>query len=497
MDLDPATAAFVAVLGDWTAGPGPLHRKLERAIARLVERGELARGWRLPAERRLAKAIVVTRGVVVLAYDALVADGLVERRQGSGTYVAGSAGSGLPPGREGSRLIGHLVDRPGGEAASLVPPPLGAVESVEAGEVIDLSVSVLGDVAGLPPAQVDVRRLLGDGLDSPWGVPALRRRIAERTTAIGLDATPDQIVVTTGAQQGISIAVGCWVRPGDRVVIDDPTYPGALSALLAAGAVPVPVPVDRHGPRLAELEAALATRPAMAYVQSRVHSPTGGRLSAHRRKAIAELVVRHQVPLVEDHALFAVDWAGGDGPGALAHVPIAAHAPGHPIAVVGSYSKRFWAGLRVGFVRAPEVVAQRLVRVKATHDLGSSVPGQSLALALLDHPDHERWLRARNVELARRAALLAGLIESRLPGWTAAVPHGGLSLWVRLPAPVAGRFADVARRHGVVVATAEGLSARPQEHRDRLRLTFALPEPALLAAVDRLASAWSTFARLL
>ncbi|MCB0972669.1 MAG: hypothetical protein KDA97_14275, partial [Acidimicrobiales bacterium] len=82
----------------------------------------------------------------------------------------------------------------------------------------------------------------------------------------------------------------------------------------------------------------------------------------------------HRVPLVEDHAMFALDWGTDRLP-----PPIAAHAPDHPIAVVGSYSKRFWAGLRVGFVRAPGPVAARLVRVKATHDLGSSAVSQAMA----------------------------------------------------------------------------------------------------------------------
>jgi DNA-binding transcriptional MocR family regulator len=197
------------------------------------------------------------------------------------------------------------------------------------------------------------------------------------------------------------------------------------------------------------------------------------------------MAVARRVPVVEDHALFALDWSGGRPPG-----PIAAHAPDHPIAVVGSYSKRFWSGLRVGFVRAPAPVAQRLVRVKAVHDLGSSIPAQALALALLDHPGHERFVHDRNAELGRRAGVLVDLLGEALPRWRVTAPDGGLSLWVGLPAPVATRFADVALRHGVVVATAESLSADAGRHRDRLRLTFARPEVELREGVRRLAAAW-------
>ena len=405
--------------------------------------------------------------MVVAAYDRLVEQGTVVRRSGSGTYVAAPAGGVLPAGREGSRLVRRFVDR------SQDRP------------IIDLSISVLATPLGVPTVGV-LTTDVAAGDEDLWGVPELRRRIASRLTAIGLPSEAEEVVVTTGAQQGISIACSSWLRPGDLVVVDDPTYPGVLSAVGAMGARAVPIAVDGKGPVLAELEAALDLQPALVYLQSGPHSPTGGRLSDHRRRTIARWLVDRRIPLVEDHALFSVDWSG-ERP----LIPLAAHIPDHPVAVVGSYSKRFWAGLRVGFVRAPRLVAQRLARVKATHDLGSSTVSQAMALRLLDHRNHERSVDRRNQELARRAGLLVDLLAEHLPSWRCEVPAGGLSLWVQLPAPVASRFADVALRHGVAVATADGLSARPDAHRDRLRCTFALPEPDLRAAVPRLAAAWS------
>ena len=311
--------------------------------------------------------------------------------------------------------------------------------------------------------------LTGASADSPWGLPELRERVAAGLGRIGLPTSVDQVVITTGAQQGISIAAGCWLRPGDVVVVDDPTYPGALSAFAAAGAEVRPVPVDRHGVVLAELEAALASRPALVYLQSGPHSPTGARLSAHRRTVIAGWLDAQRIPLVEDLALESVDWSGLAPP-----VPIAGHAPDHPAAVVGSFSKQFWAGLRVGFVRAPVPVAARPGAGEG-HSRPRVVHRRpAMALALLGHRDHDRSLARRNAELGPpvRAA-------GRPPGRGAAVvagrvPTGGLSLWIRLPAPVAARFAGAALRAGVAVATADSLSATTA-HRDRLRLTFAAP----------------------
>jgi DNA-binding transcriptional MocR family regulator len=408
----------------------------------------------------------------VAAYDLLVADGLVERIHGSGTFVIGAGSLGLPRGREGSALVARLVDR-----------------SATASTVLDLSISVLRRPTGLPDVSVSTADLAGIEPDtgySPWGLPGLRHAVAGLVTGWGLPTTSDEIVITTGAQQAISAAAACWVRPGDAVIVEAPTYPGAVSAFVAAGARLVAVPVDRHGVRPDDLEAALAEHPVLAYLQPTLHSPTGCVLAANRRQRIAELLTAARVPLVEDHALAGLLW--GDPP----PPPIAAHAAEHPVAVVGSLSKLFWGGLRVGFVRAPAPVALRVARVKATHDLGSSAISQLVAQRLLEHPDTRAFLATRNADLRRRYDALAGLLERHLPSWRWVEPAGGLSVWVQLPEPVAEPFAQAALREGVAVATAEALSPSGV-HLDRLRLSFAGPIDELEEAIARLAATWRSF----
>jgi len=339
-------------LGDWAVGSVPLYRQLARALAGAIERGEFPRGTKLPAERALARGMLVSRGTAVAAYDVLVADGLVERRGGSGTYVLGAGVLALPPGREGSALVHRLVDRSAGSS-----------------EVIDLSISVLRDADGLPAAAVGTADLAGVAPDtgySPFGLGGLRRALADHVTGWGLATTPNEIVVTTGAQQAVSAAAACWLRPGDTVVVEDPTYPGAVAAFTQAGARLVGVDVDRNGVRPEVLAQAVArTHPALVYLQSTVHSPTGSVLSESRRRRIAEIVRESRVPLVEDLALADLAWDVPNPP-----APIAAYCPDASVAVIGSLSKLFWGGLRIGFVRAPEPIAVRFARVKATHDLG-------------------------------------------------------------------------------------------------------------------------------
>jgi DNA-binding transcriptional MocR family regulator len=469
-----ATVDVVQDLGDWATGTGPLFRQLARALAGTIERGALGTGSRLPSERALAVVLGVGRGTAVAAYDLLVGDGLVERRHGSGTYVVGAGDLALPAGREGTALVHRLVDR----------------SSTGQPAVIDLSISVLGDASGLPPLRLDTADLVAVEPDtgySPWGLPGLRDALAAELSAGGLPTTAAQLVVTTGAQQAISAAAACWVRPGDEVVVDDPTYPGAIAAFTAAGARLVGVPVDRHGVDVGALRAALARSPALAYLQSGPHSPTGTVLGVARREAVAELVVAARVPLVEDVALAPLAWR-------RLPPPVAALAPDAPIAVVGSLSKRFWGGLRLGWVRAPEPVALRFARVKATQDLGSSAVAQVLAERLLRHPSPPATGGDDTVPHVHRLRYeaLAEALRRHLPTWSWSEPAGGLSLWVRLPDGAdAGAFAQVALRHGVAVATAEALSPTPARHGDRLRISFSARPDLLEEGVRRLAEAWT------
>jgi len=458
---------LVNTIGDWAVGPAPLFRQLSRAVAGAIENGALPEGLRLPSERALSTALFVSRGTAVAAYDLLVADGLVERRPGSGTYVAGPAALGLPGGREGSALVHRLVEHSSARST-----------------VIDLSISVLHDAAGLPAVALstgDLRSMMPETGYSPWGSPGLRALLAERVTGWGLATTPGQVVITTGAQQAIHAAAACWLRPGDTVVVEDPSYPGAIAAFAQAGARLVGVAVDDEGVVVGELEAALATRPALVYLQPTVQSPTGTVLPEARRRRLAELVTAYRVPLLEDLALADLCWR-------TAPPPISAYCPEASVAVVGSLSKVLWGGLRLGFVRAPEPLALRFARVKATSDLGSSAVSQLFAERVLAGGAGV-WT-TRSEQLRRGYEVLAAELAEQLGDWRFEEPAGGLSIWVSLGGTDAERFAQIALRHGVAVATAAPLSVSDR-HGDRIRLSFAAPPDVLRQGVERLRAAWA------
>ena len=465
-------AALVSELGSWSAGTGPVHRQLARAIAHAIDRGALASGARLPSERELAIGVAVSRGTAVAAYDLLVADGRIERRRGSGTYVSGDVPT-LPAGREGSVLVHRLVD--------VSAEPVGT-DAPERPEVLDLSLSVLADPSGLGTISLtdeDLAHLDPPTGYSPWGLPGLREAIADHVSGWGLATTASQVVVTSGAQQAISVAAACWIRPGDLVAVDDPTYPGAIAAFQQAGARLVPVAVDGHGPVPSSLEAAVARRPALVYLQPVVHSPTGTTATAARRRALAEVLDRARVPLVEDRALADLAWIRPPA-------PLAGGLDDVPSIVVGSLGKRFWGGLRLGFLRAPEPLALRCARIKATQDLGTSAVSQVLGEQLLRRST-EADRAAMVADLRRRYDALAGALAAA-PGWSWPEPSGGLSIWVDLDGLDGDRLAAAALAAGVAVAPPRPLVVDGAA-RARVRLSFALPLDPLVDAARKLGRA--------
>ncbi|GIG62096.1 GntR family transcriptional regulator [Longispora fulva] len=499
MDRSRGTADLIEILGDW-AGPGPLYRALAGAVRRAVLVGDLVAGDRLPAERELARALRVSRATVAAAYDALRGAGVLDSRRGSGSRISagrhGGAGaddlgrSGRAEGGgtawgEGGTGWGeaHAGRVEGGTATALVQRLVsGSSGILSLASAVDPGApAVAEELAAV--AREDLPGLLADAGYHPHGLPRLREALAGHYRAAGLPTSPDQIVVTTGATQAISLATALYLRRGSPVVVESPSWPDCLDTFRAARARLVPVPLDGEGARVDRLAAAFGDRPALAYLMPTFHNPTGTLMSAARRRRIGELAARHGVPVLEDNAYSApLD----DAP---PPAPLAAYAPADAaVLTVGSLTKSVWAGLRVGWVRAPTETAGRLARLKARTDLGSPVLDQALAARLLPRlPD----LAAAGAARARlRLAHLEGLLRDRLPAWRWTPPDGGSALWVLLPDTDARVFAQVALRHGVEVVP--GAATDPDGgHGSRIRIPFTLDPDVLTELAARLARAWA------
>jgi DNA-binding transcriptional MocR family regulator len=467
----------MACLGDWSRGRGPLYTGLADALRAATARGDVPPGTRLPAERALAVALSVSRGTVVAAYDLLRSDGLLDSRQGSGTWVR----------PEAARPIGLLND---GEPAAAARRLSGRLVDGSPG-VIDLAVSAVPGLDGLPeallamPCAADLEELAGGHGYQPLGLPALRERIAAYHRRDGVPTGPEQVVVTAGAQQAIALVAQLLVRPGDAVVVEAPTYPGALDVFGRLGARIVPVPAEGSWARTGALRAAVeANAPRLVYLGAACANPTGSVMAETRRREIARLADERQVYVVEDNALADVVLEGRRIP------PVAAFSRTGRVLTLGSLSKVAWGGLRVGWVRGPTGFVDPLGRLKAATDLGSSALPQVVACRVLDDLPA---LAGRRVQLLReRRAAAQEELARLLPCWSWTEPTGGLSLWIRLPGGNADAFVQVALRHGVDV-TPGSAHAVDDGCDDRLRLSYGGRPEVLREGIGRLAAAWREY----
>lgn len=458
---------LAARIGRWTQGDGTLAQRLARALAALVESGELRAGDRLPAERVLAQTISVSRGTVVSAYGILAEDAIVERRQGSGTSVAGSTLRLAAPTRSGR-----------GEALfSAVPSSIDLLRSVP--QMPELAVELVGKhVPALDPL------LLSE--TDPVGLPILRSRIAQHFADEGTPTTPEQILVTHGAQSALHLVVGALVSPGDIVLTEEITWPGLPDTVRNRGGVVHALPMGADGIDVASLEEAMARlRPALVAINPHHHNPTGTRMPAPARLRVAELAAEYGVPVLEDRVIAPIAFDGVVPPS------LAALRPDAPILVAESVSKWAWAGLRIGWLRADPVLVRRLRGSRQIVDLFTSIPAQLLALDFLEHaPALRREVSERH---ARMLEVLRELLAEHLPEWRYAPPRGGLSLWAQLPEGPAGSADELIRlaaMRGVAVA-GSGAFAATTTSDDHIRIPFTAPESMLREGILRLGEAWS------
>jgi len=456
-----ATPHLVQLLGDWHVG-GAAYPALAAALRALIVEGRLPPHTRLPSERVLATTLGLSRNTVTASLDLLREQGYLASRRGTGSWITS------PPGTE---------DRPD----EPLPP---------AGEVIDLTLANLpapADLGALASvaATALARELGGHGYE-PFGLPAARAAIAAHLSARGLPTEPGQILVTQGALHAFDLALRALTSPGDRVLVETPTYPGALDAVRAHGCVAIGVPVGPGGWDLALMRAALRDgRPRLGYLIPDFQNPTGFRASAEQRAAVARAARAAGVPLVSDESLAELWIDGGERPPSLA-----AGDPGRGVLAVGSLSKPVWGGLRTGWVRADGEFVRRLALARGSQDVGSPVLDQLLAAEVLAHLD--ALLPGRRALLReRRDALLEALAAER-PNWRAARPAGGMSVWAELP-PGTSTSALAARAvaYGVRVAAGPRFGA-DGGFEQRLRLPFTQPPERLAEAVRRLAAAEDT-----
>ncbi|MEV5576821.1 PLP-dependent aminotransferase family protein [Spirillospora sp. NPDC052269] len=439
---------LVRALGPWRRPDATLIAALDQAVRDAVLDGRIRTGSELPAERRLAAALGVSRGTVTAALDRLRDSGWVATRHGSASTVR------LPP-----------------AAAERIAPISATGES---GAVTDLrrAVPAAPQEAYLAAARRALDRaapLLAEHGEPGPGLPELRASIAGRYTREGLATRPEQILVTSGARAALTLLA---VHFEPRVAaVESPTYFDALHVLRGSGTRLAGVRVTAEGWDLDQLEAAFtAARGQLAYLVPDFQNPTGALMPLRTRRAVAELAERHRVTVIADETMRDLDLR--DRPEPLPRIRGAV--------LIGSTSKAIWSGLRIGWIRAATPLIRRLQGHPLAGPLSVPPVQQLIAVELLD--DLEPVLERRRGELRRRRDHLSALLGNDTR-WDFTVPPGGLALWLRLAEVSADTVVERAGRNGVELTSGPRFAADATLTR-HLRVPYTPPSNVL----DRVAA---------
>ncbi len=453
-----AAGRVAALIGDFDREPA--YRGLAEGLRVLITDGRVPVGVRLPSERELTDALGVSRTTVTRAYAELRDHGFLVSRQGSGS-------------------IASLPVRPGLRNDHLLPPgdtPEGKIDLTCAAPVPGP-----GILAAYENAVTELPGYLASTGYYPSGLQVLREAVAERYTARGLATTPEQVMIVPGAQAGISIAARALIRRGTSTLVESPTYPNAIATLKHCGGRLLSSPVGREDPEAEELLTAIKqASPQVAYLIPDFHNPTGHLLSDDSRRRVADaFAVAGTVPII-DESMVELALEGQQMP-----APFASYFP--DAITVGSLSKPFWGGIRIGWLRAPHARMDDMFRSRLSLDLGAPLLEQLVGVELLrNHTDLIAHRRSQ-LRVSRDAGLEA--LALHLPDWKVLRPTGGLNLWCELPAAHSSDLVPHAAARDVLLAP--GPSFAPEGGLDRfLRVPYTQPAQILADAIGRLAEAW-------
>lgn len=459
----------------------PLYRQICHGLREAILSGELAEGTRLPTERALAHELGVNRTTVMNAYNELASEGLIEGHVGRGTLVKRSYYN-----QEEDRfdqdiptwLFGLAAD----EEATLGPDArvLGELASMsERKEVISFA-------QGTPPqdllAAQRLHAIVSGGLLNAYqtalgycpveGLQSLRREIAARMRRRGVHVDFQNILILSGSTQGIGLVSRFLLNPGDEVVVEVPTYLGAIQTFRALGARVIGVPTDSEGIRVDLLESILARRsPRFIYTQPTFQNPTGAVMSLERRRRLLLLAKRYQIPIVEDDPYGELYFEGKEPQ------PLKALDTRGYVLYLSTYSKMLAPGLRVAWLAAPEPMIARLSLHKQTFDLNTNALGQWIVSEFLQQNMLDEHLAIARQCYRQRRDLMLDAIKTYWPdGARVNQPRGGFHLWCRLPGDMRARtlLREAAQEH-VAFVIGEPFHVDGGGHQ-YMRLSFATPE---------------------
>lgn len=448
--------------------PLPAYRQICDQIIARVEDGTLRPGDRIPPTRELAESIGVHRSTVVRAYDEIRALGYLESRPGSYTTI-----------RRRARPPATATQMESRTECAVTWSDL-ATKQVRTAHAADVEVHEVREY----PNTIDFERLAADpslaptedlrrcarialaGTEAstldyadPQGWRLLREVVSLRLRAHGISVSADEVLITSGAQHGLDLILRLLTTPGDRVIVEAPTYGMAHTLLRLHGVAALEVPMSDTGMELDALEETLQTTQArLIYTMPNFHNPTGVTTDQPHRERLLGLCERHNLPLVEDGFEEEMKYFG------KAVLPIKSMDVNGLVLYVGTFSKVIFPGLRVGWIAAPQEAISLLTSIQHASSLAVNTLAQAIAERFTRRGEFELYLRRIHRVYRRRMQVMLAGLETYLPPsikWSR--PAGGYTLWLTWEGTDEDSACESLRRAGVRVAPGSRFFGTPEQ----------------------------------
>ena len=455
----------------------PIYLQIRDRISRLIKSGALQTGERLPSIRSLAEKLQVNKLTILEAYSILEADGVVFARQGSGYFI--NQKNLLSSNMKSTFAPAQNVIIPDGVGSSFFEIHVSTIKAQNQAGMINLSY-------GLPRPPQDIgligRRALNKSVDNlfaydlPQGNLTLRRQVAQMLVQKGLEVTSENLIITNGSEQALSLAMNYYLQRDDWVIVEAPTYHGAIALLENIGAKIIGIPMNAEGMNLELLEKYLEShRPKLIYTISTLHNPTAITTTQSHRQQLLALAEKYQCPILEDNAYEGLNF-DIETENELESVPppIKAIDKQDLVNYIGTFSKTLIPGLRVGYIVVTGDQYQALLEQKLLNDVHTSNFFQAIVSEYLASGHYRRHRKKLQSENLLSLNIMLQAMERYFPEeakWT--VPQGGLFLWVQLPEKISiAEIRSQAVKENVLFASGSAFFPNKQGY-PAMRLSFS------------------------
>jgi len=426
----------------------PVYQQIINFMCGCISDGKWPVGTRLPSRRELAEKFQVNRSTISYALDELTAWGVLEGHHGAGTYVISNTWSLL---LQESPVWNQYVNSGFFRKNSEMIQEINNLEADP--EMVRLGTGepdprLFPTEAWREAVMNSSSRLSSLGYLEPLGLPELRKALSLHMKTLGIEAPPETILITSGSLQGLQLISACLLKKGSLVYTEAPTYLKSLQVFQSAGLKLTGIPMDKEGIQFWKMGTLLKKEPSdyssVLYTIPTNHNPTGRNMTPERRRDLLEYCIRNRLPIIEDGAYQELCFSGEN------RTPLKASDPSGMVIYLGSASKSFAPGLRIGWIIAPEPIVQRLGDAKMQMDYGASSVSQWVFTELLESGRYREYGIELRKELKLRRDKALRVLDQyfmSLADWE--VPEGGFYIWLRLKrnTPMEVLFQEAVRSH--------------------------------------------------